>query len=88
MTMPKEVKMTRDGGFYYRAMVFRYAITYPALPLVLIALFVAVLNPLWFRDDFFRYVERKINQFAQWRNYKQYAIYLGTDPKIWHTLKD
>ena len=88
MTMPKDITTTQDGGFYYRAIAFRYALTYPALPLVLLALVVAVINPLWFRDDFFRYIERKINQFAQWRNYKQYAIYLGTDPKIWHTLKD
>ena len=88
MALPREITLTKDGGFYYRALAFRHALTWPVLPFVAVALIIAIINPLWFRDSLFRFVERKINAFAQWRNYKQYAIYLGCDPKMWHTLKD
>jgi hypothetical protein len=88
MALPKSVTMEKDGGFYYRAMVFRYLITYIILLPVLVLILVALLNPLWFRDDFFRWVENTVNRFARWRNYNQYRIYLGTDPEMWHTLKD
>lgn len=88
MSLPKSVTMTRDGGFYFRAMLFRYAVTYAIILPVLAVILVAVLNPFWFRDDFFRWVENTVNKIARWRNYKQYALYLGTDPEMWHTLKD
>jgi hypothetical protein len=79
--------MTRTGGRYWQALAFRLALTWPILPLVLIMLLVTILNPFWFRDAMFNWVERKINQFSRWRDYRQYAIYLGADPKMWHTLK-
>jgi hypothetical protein len=88
MTLPKSVTMTRDGGFYFRAMAFRLAFTYAILLPVLVVILIAVLNPFWFRDSFFRWVENTVNKIARWRNYKQYSLYLGTDPEMWHTLKD
>ena len=88
MALPKSVTMTRDGGFYWRAQAFNIAFTYPVLIPVTIALLLAVINPFWFRDDFFRFIERKVNEVARWRNYRMYKIYLGTDPEVWHTLKD
>ena len=88
MALPKEIKMTRDGGHFWRAMAFRYAVTYAILPPVIVAILIAVLNPLWFRDSFFRMVENAVNSVTRWRNYRTYALYLGTDPEMWHTLKD
>lgn len=87
MALPKSVTMEKDGGLYYRAMAFRYAITYAILLPVLCVILIALINPLWFRDDFFRWVENTVNRIARWRNYNQYRIYLGTDPEMWHTLK-
>ena len=88
MGLPREITLTPDGGRYYRAQAFRHAITWPAIPFVAVVLLLAIINPLWFRSGMFTFVERKINEFSRWRNYRMYAIYLGCDPKIWHTLKD
>lgn len=88
MSLPQSVTMTKDGGYYWRAMGFNYAVTLPLLLPVALVLLVAIINPLWFRNDFFNWIERKVNQIARWRNYKMYTIYLGTDPEVWHTLKD
>jgi hypothetical protein len=66
---------------------FWYTATVIAVPFVFVALVVAILNPLWFRDSFFRWVENMVNKLAKWRNYRQYALYLGCDPEYWHTLK-
>jgi hypothetical protein len=88
MSLPKTVVLTRDGGRYWPAMAFHFAVTTVVLPLVLIALFLAIINPFWFRDSMFNTVERRINSFSRWRGYRQYSIYLGADPKMWHALKD
>jgi hypothetical protein len=88
MSLPKKIKLTPDGGFYYKAIAFNLAFTIPVAIPVMLSLLVAVLNPFWFRDDFFHYVENTINRLSKWRNYRMYAIYLGCDPKMWHTLKD
>ena len=88
MSLPKTVVLTRDGGRYWPAMAFHFAVTLAVLPGVLIALVIAVINPFWFRNDLFDVVERRINEFSRWRGYRQYSIYLGTDPRMWHALKD
>jgi hypothetical protein len=88
MSLPKTVVLTRDGGRYWPAMAFHFAVTLAVLPVVLIALVIAVINPFWFRNDLFDVVERRINEFSRWRGYRQYSIYLGTDPRMWHALKD
>ena len=54
---------------------------------IFLVLLVAVINPLWFRDGFFRWTESSVYKITQWRNYRVYSIYLGADPQIWHTLK-
>jgi GTP cyclohydrolase I len=40
------------------------------------------------RNDFFNLIENTINKISRWRNLKMYTIYLGTDPELWHSLKD
>jgi hypothetical protein len=87
MALPETVKLTRDGGNYYRAITFWYVMTLLIFPVVTVLLVTAILNPLWFRDDFFRWVENTVNKMAKWRNYRQYGLYLGCDPEYWHTLK-
>jgi len=88
MALPKQITMTRDGGNWWRAMAFRQLITYLAIVPIIVGLIIAIINPLWFRDSMFNWVEKTVNKFTQWRNYRVYAIYLGADPEMWHTLKD
>jgi hypothetical protein len=85
--MNKEIELTPQGGNYYRAMVFHWLVVVVFLLPVFLLLLVAVLNPFWFRSTMFEWIERRINQLSRWRNYRKYHIYLGCDPKIWHTLK-
>jgi hypothetical protein len=80
--------MTRDGGFYYRSILFRYLFTYTIIVPVATVVLIALINPFWFRDIFFHWIENTINQIVRWRNYQQYRLYLGTDPVLWHTLKN
>jgi hypothetical protein len=88
MSLPKTVTMTRQGGRFWRAQAFGLTISIVALVPVLVALILAVINPFWFRDGFFNWVERTVNRITVWRNRRTYRIYLGTDPEIWHALKD
>jgi hypothetical protein len=85
--MNKEIELTPQGGNYYRAMAFHWLVVVVFLLPVFLLLLVAVLNPFWFRSTMFEWIERRINQLSRWRNYRKYHIYLGCDPKIWHTLK-
>jgi hypothetical protein len=88
MALPKTVSMTRDQGNWYRMKFVHYSIlTFCFFPIFVILL-VCLLNPLWFRDDLLIYFENKINEFSVWRNRLLYKIYLGTDPEVWHALKD
>lgn len=86
--MSKEVILTPEGGFFYRAMAFHWLIVAMAILPALVMITVAVLNPFWFRNSFFEWIERIINRFSLWRNYQKYKIYLGCDPKVWHGLKN
>jgi len=85
--MNKEITLTPGNGRFYPAMAFHYATVAVAVLPLLVVLVAAIINPFWFRSSFFNFIEQKINQFTRWRNYKKYHIYLGTDPKMWHTLK-
>jgi len=88
MGMPKTVTMTREGGRFYRAQAFSLFISYGVfLVPVVTVLVLAVINPFWFRDRFFNWVERTVNRVTIWRNRLTYRIYLGTDPSVWHALK-
>lgn len=89
MALPKTVTMTREGGNFWRAQAFSLSMSYLVLLApVLIGLILAVLNPFWFRDSFFTWVERQVNTVTRWRNRITYRIYLGADPELWHALKD
>ena len=85
--MNKEIQLTREGGNYYRAMAFHWAVVAVLIVPVFLVLLIAIINPFWFRDDMFRFVENTVNKVSRWRNYQKYHLYLGTDPKMWHTLK-
>jgi hypothetical protein len=85
--LPDTVELTPEGGHYYRAIAFWYTITILSMPVVILVLILAIINPFWFRDNLFRWVENSVNKMAKWRNYRQYALYLGCDPEYWHTLK-
>ncbi len=88
MSLPKTVTMTRGGGRFWRAQAVSLALTYGVLFLpVVVALILAVINPFWFRDRFFNWVERTVNRLSIWRNRIAYRIYLGTDPEMWHALR-
>lgn len=88
MGLPRDVTITKDGGYFYRCVAFRSIFTLMVLPFVLVAVILAILNPFWFRDSFFSWIEDYTSRIVRWRNYQQYRIYLGTDPTMWHALKD
>jgi hypothetical protein len=79
--------MTRDGGIFALSLTFRQIITAVLITPIFVILVLAMINPLWFRDRFFNWTEKVVYRITQWRNYRVYAIYLGTDPTMWHTLK-
>lgn len=85
--MNKEIELTPQGGNYYRAMTFHWMIVGLLIVPVIMVLLVAVINPFWFRNAMFEWVERRVNQLSRWRNYQKYRIYLGADPRMWHTLR-
>ena len=85
--MNKEIELTPQGGNYYRAMAFHWFIVGLLIVPVITVLLVAVINPFWFRNAMFEWVERRVNQLSRWRNYQKYRIYLGADPRMWHTLR-
>ena len=85
--MNKEIELKPGEGNFYRAMAFHWVFVALFIVPVFLALLIAIINPFWFRDDMFRWIENGVNRLSRWRNYKKYHIYLGTDPKLWHTLK-
>lgn len=85
--MQKEIELTPSGGRYYRAMAFHWFTVAVFVVPVIVSLVIAILNPFWFRSSMFEWIERGVNRLSRWRNYQKYHIYLGTDPKMWHSLK-
>ncbi len=85
--MNREIELVPGGGNYYRAMAFHWLIVVLLIVPVISILLVAVINPFWFRNAMFEWVERRVNQLSRWRNYQKYRIYLGCDPRMWHTLR-
>ncbi len=86
--MGKEITLTKDGGFYWRAWFTHWAVVAVVLLPCLILTILAVVNPFWFRESFFRFIERIVNKIANFRDRLKYRVYLGTDPEVWHALKD
>jgi hypothetical protein len=77
MALPKTVTMTRAGGNFWRAQAFSLSVSYLILlPPVLVGLILAIANPFWFRESFFSWVERQVNNVTRWRNRVTYRIYL------------
>ena len=68
-------------------MAFHWAVVVVAIVPITAVLLLAVINPFWFRNTFFEWVEHGVNRLSRWRNYTKYHIYLGCDPRMWHTLK-
>jgi hypothetical protein len=86
--MTSNIEMTRDGGFYYRALAYHWAfVSVVIIPFGILVL-LALINPFWFRHSFFNLMERWANQMARYRDRIKYKLYLGTDPAVWHALKD
>lgn len=85
--MNREIELKPGEGNYYRAMAFHWLIVAVLIVPVILALLVAIVNPFWFRNAMFEWVERRVNQLSRWRNYQKYRIYLGCDPRMWHTLR-
>lgn len=85
--MNREIELVPGGGNYYRAMAFHWLIVVLLIVPVISILLVAIVNPFWFRNAMFEWVERRVNQLSRWRNYQKYRIYLGCDPRMWHTLR-
>jgi hypothetical protein len=85
--MQKEIELRPGEGNFYLAMAFHWVFVAIFIVPVALVLLIAIINPFWFRDAMFRWVESGVNQLSRWRNYKKYRIYLGCDPKVWHTLK-
>ena len=85
--MNKEIELRPGEGNFYRAMTFHWLVVVVFIVPVALALLIAVINPFWFRDSMFNWIERGVNRLSRWRNYTKYYLYLGCDPKMWHTLK-
>lgn len=85
--MNKEIELRPGEGNFYRAMAFHWLVVAVAIVPVFLSLVIAIINPFWFRDSMFEFVESTVNKLSRWRNYQKYRIYLGCDPKVWHTLK-
>ena len=86
--MSKDIELTKDGGFYYRTLAFHYVFTYTIFIPMIVLVVLAVINPFWFREPFMRWIETTTNKIARYRDRIKYRIYLGTDPAVWHALKD
>lgn len=82
------IKLTKEGGRYYRAEIFFWSFTAMMFLPLLLLLLLAMINPLWFRESFFLWIQGRVNAMSTWRSEKTYRIYLGMDPKVWHALKD
>jgi hypothetical protein len=85
--MQKEINLEPNGGNFLTAMAFHWICVAVLIVPILLVLLIAVCNPFWFRDWFFNYIERIVQRITNWLNYRKYHIYLGCDPKIWHSLK-
>ena len=85
--MNKEIELKPGEGNFYWAMTFHWLVVAVAIVPVALVLLLAIVNPFWFRDSFFNLIERGVNRLSRWRNYQKYRIYLGCDPRMWHTLR-
>lgn len=68
-----------------------WAVTLPMIPCFFTLLFIAMLNPFWFRDDFLRFTQRQVQNFNNWRTkllkpqldkYKMFEILKQNSPNV------
>lgn len=83
-----QITLTRDGGKYIHAMAFHWLFVLVTLLPVVLLLILGIVNPFWFRSSMFNWIERAVKRITRWRDYIKYRIYLGTDPKMWHALRN
>lgn len=88
MKKAQDITLTRNGGNFYRAMTFHWVFFAIAILPIIIVLILGIINPFWFRTAMFDWIELCIRRITRWRDYVKYRIYLGTDPKMWHALRD
>lgn len=88
MKQVKDITLTPEGGNFYRAMTFHWVFVGIAIVPIIVLLLIGVLNPFWFRASMFNWIENLVRRITRWRDYLKYRIYLGTDPKMWHALRD
>ena len=84
----QDITLTREGGRFYQAMMFHWFTVIVSIVPIIVLLLISVINPFWFRTSMFNWVERSVVRLTRWRDYAKYRIYLGVDPKMWHTLRD
>ena len=66
--------------------VFYFVTFWLALPL-LVTLFLAIVNPFWFRDDFLRWNERFAAKLAKFRDQIPFVKYLDDKAHLFDMIK-
>ena len=66
--------------------VFYFVTFFLSWPLIF-TLFLAVINPFWFRDDFLRWNERFAATLAKFRDNLPFVKYLDDKAHLFDTLK-
>ena len=69
--------MTRDGGNFWLAIAFRYVTTAILIAPIFLALVLAVINPLWFRNTFFNWVEKLVYKITDANDQERMVKYLS-----------
>lgn len=67
--------------------VFYIVTFFCSLPL-LVTLLLAIVNPLWFRDDFLRWNERFAAKLAKFRDQLPFVKYLDDKAHLFDKLRD
>lgn len=72
-------EMTRDGGNYFTAMVVHYILGIILATISLILVAIRVLNPFWFREYFYIWVDDIVWKFVDFQmKVKRKVYFLGT----------
>ena len=67
--------------------VFYFMTFWLSLPLI-VTLVLAIINPLWFRDDFLRWNERFAARLAKFRDNLPFVKYFDDKAHLFDMLKD
>ena len=69
-----DITMTKEGGFYYRALSFHWVFVASVFPFATIAIVLAVINPFWFREDMFRWMYDNLELWSTTQEGQDQAI--------------